>query len=425
MIADKYEELSVLGQGGMGEVLLCDSPTGLVAVKRMRGSASLEQFRCEARLLQGLRHPNLVCLKEYLEHEGDGYLVMEYIRGRTLAEIMASERQPSVHQVLAWGQQLCAVLEFLHGEHVLFRDLKPSNVMIDETGEVKLIDFGIARVHQGAAVTATFLKGMGSNGYSPIEQYQGAEGTDERSDIYALGATLYHALSGQAPISPIDLISSGRPMPSMRRFNPELPLWLDSVVLKMLAQSRSQRYQSAREAGQALKGLRDPAEDEQETEVLVPPGPSHDGFVTALAGLLTTVALGVFGVLLEANLSQAESVPVHHRPALVTVAPAAPATPVPRVCQAAVRMAPARPLARPRPRVPAAPAVVARVSAPVLPVVSYPVHVRRARVVTVPVPAAIPAAEPVAVAPVPVLFEAPPPPFNLDGGPLGGFGGPR
>ncbi|MBT9589246.1 serine/threonine protein kinase, partial [bacterium] len=296
MLTLHYRILSLLGQGGMGKVLLCEGPQGLVAVKVMRlnhdlgdGQEALRQFRQEALILTQIQHPHLVAVQEYIEEAGQGYLVMDYIRGRSLAQILASGERLSQPQVLRWGQQLCDVLEYLHGQKVLFRDLKPSNIMIDDDDNVRLIDFGIARVQKSGTFTATFLQGIGSAGYSPLEQYQGSTGTDVRSDIYSLGATLFHMLTGQVPPSPIEQVARGTALPRLRTLNPEVPDWLGLAVHKMLAIRRDDRYASAAQAGLALRGPR-PGHNHKTS--LEPPG--HTRFAVTLASLLTAFYLGIF-----------------------------------------------------------------------------------------------------------------------------------
>ncbi|MBT9582713.1 serine/threonine protein kinase [bacterium] len=257
LLANRYRIDKILGQGGMGSVYqardgsLGDKP---VAIKEMRIAASdsksqqqaLAQFRQEAQFLAKLDHPNLVQVSDFFAEGGRHYLVMALIKGQSLGDMLQARNAAfPAARVVEWGRQLAQVLTYLHNQNppILFRDLKPSNIMLDGTGTVRLIDFGIARNFHPEGVTATFLQGMGSAGYSPLEQYQGAGGTDPRSDIYALGATLYHLLTNQVPLSPVELVSENKTMPPPRRWNPTLPTNLDQILLKMLAIRKEDRYQ--------------------------------------------------------------------------------------------------------------------------------------------------------------------------------------
>ena len=257
VLANRYRIDKILGQGGMGAVYqardgsLGDKP---VAIKEMRIAASddksqqqaLAQFRQEAQFLANLEHPNLVQVSDFFAEGGRHYLVMALIKGQSLGDMLQARKGAfPAPRVVEWGRQLAKVLTYLHNQDppILFRDLKPSNIMLDGTGTVRLIDFGIARSFNPEGVTATFLQGMGSAGYSPLEQYQGAGGTDPRSDIYALGATLYHLLTNQVPLSPVELVSENKTMPPPRRWNPTLPPNVDKILLKMLAIRKEDRYQ--------------------------------------------------------------------------------------------------------------------------------------------------------------------------------------
>ena len=257
VLANRYRIDKILGQGGMGAVYqardgsLGDKP---VAIKEMRIAASddksqqqaLAQFRQEAQFLANLEHPNLVQVSDFFAEGGRHYLVMALIKGQSLGDMLQARKGAfPAARVVEWGRQLAKVLTYLHNQDppILFRDLKPSNIMLDGTGTVRLIDFGIARSFNPEGVTATFLQGMGSAGYSPLEQYQGAGGTDPRSDIYALGATLYHLLTNQVPLSPVELVSENKTMPPPRRWNPTLPPNVDQILLKMLAIRKEDRYQ--------------------------------------------------------------------------------------------------------------------------------------------------------------------------------------
>lgn len=221
-----------------------------VAVKEMYLSdaepAAIAQFTKEATMLAHLEHPALVPVTDFFEENGRYYFVMAYVKGKTLGDVITEKGRLGLRESVEWTLQLCSVLEFLHAQDppILFRDLKPSNVMIDEENKVRLIDFGIARVLEQGEKTATFLQGVGSAGYSPLEQYGSDMTTDQRSDLYSLGATLYAMLTGRSPTSPVSRISERKQVDSPRKFNPEVPINLEAVLVQMLAVRKEERQTS-------------------------------------------------------------------------------------------------------------------------------------------------------------------------------------
>lgn len=259
----KYEILSVIGQGGMGTVYLARQADGTqVAIKELTlatwNTAAKRQFEREAALLSSLEHPGLVKVMESFATDDRPYIVMEFVDGQTLGHLIRQGQPISLDQALEWTLQLCSVLELLHSHKppILFRDLKPSNVMIDQNGQARLIDFGIARFLVEGQETTTFLKGMGSTGFAPLEQYGEEGGTDERSDIYSLGATLYATLTRKIPESPVTRISSGAPLTPPRRHNPEIPRPFEAVLTRMLALKKESRYRRVSEVREALQRAR-------------------------------------------------------------------------------------------------------------------------------------------------------------------------
>lgn len=390
----RYRLVSLLGQGGMGRVFLCEGEEGRVAVKVTRlGDDALRQFRHEAAILKGLSHPHLVGVRDYLEEDGYGYLVMDYLPGETLAQRVAGQGAVAVATALGWALQLCEVLDFLHRQNpkILFRDLKPSNVMVDGRDQLKLIDFGIARAQVTGVLTATFLQGIGSAGYAPLEQYQGAGSTDERSDIYALGATLFYLLTGRTPPSPIDVVAEDSQFPSARVLNPKVPPWLDSVIKKMMATRKENRFQSAAEAGLALRRMLT-VEDEP-TEVLVPPQPRQDRALYALTGVLTMAALGLMGWLFVTSQATSEPLPPPAPPVIVAARPAPVALAEAPAARPVRPTRPKAPVKAPIAKVPTLTAVAT--PRPEIPTVAYPVRVPPAPKKEPPVEAPVEAAAPV------------------------------
>ena len=228
----RFVVLRPLGRGGMGGVFLAqDQEQDLeVAIKELlleelapeQVEAAVRLFQNEARILRGLEHPNLPVVHDFFQEAGSYYLVMEYIQGRTLQGLMDSQGPHPEATVLAWAQELCAVLEYLHGQDppIVFRDLKPANVMVDPLGHLKLIDFGIARSFrpQKGTVATSADQVAGTAGYAAPEQL-GGEG-DERTDIYSLGATLYALLTGATPPQSLNLAAGRVRLRDIRRFNP-------------------------------------------------------------------------------------------------------------------------------------------------------------------------------------------------------------
>lgn len=212
ILQDRYRIAEQLGGGGMGDVYLAYDmrlADKRCAVKQLTPNPDLspeeraedaDLFRREAATLAHLNHPNLPDVSDYFEREDGFYLVMEYVEGETLSQQQgnAPEGLP-VDEVLDWALQLCDVLDYLHSQDppVIFRDLKPANIMITQDGRVKLIDFGIVRLFDPTKGTDT-LK-MGTAGYAPPEQYAGQGQTTPRSDIYAFGVTLHELLTGDDP----------------------------------------------------------------------------------------------------------------------------------------------------------------------------------------------------------------------------------
>lgn len=268
----KYRLEKVLGSGGMGVVYLATTPQQQkVAVKELSlerldpldRESAVKLFREEAQLLSSLDHPGLVKVQDYFG-SGDGhYLVMDYIDGITLAQgIKRKKGFFALDQFRHIAAQLCDVLDHLHSRipAVIFRDLKPSNVMITRKMEVRLVDFGIARHFTDETHTQTFIKGLGSAGYAPLEQY-GAGTTDPRSDIYSLGATLYSFLTKETPPPVFNIVAGVAHLKKMRAVNPEVPAYLEAVIGRMMALRKEQRFDSI---AQVRPNLLHPPEDEDD-----------------------------------------------------------------------------------------------------------------------------------------------------------------
>lgn len=259
MLKQRYRILQPIGKGGMGAVYVAqDAQLGdrMVAIKEMSQSGLSPQemqdaaanFKQEAHLLASLHHPHLPSIHDHFESAGRWYLVMSFIQGDTLEDYVSqhpNKRLPA-EEVVQIGQQLCDVLDYLHTYRppIIFRDLKPSNIMRTDTGHIYLIDFGIARLFKPGQAKDT--ANYGSAGYSPPEQYGHAQ-TTERSDIYSLGATLYEILSGYSPSrSPFRL-------PALASLLPGVPTPLATLITHMLELDPGRRPASVKAVQQELK----------------------------------------------------------------------------------------------------------------------------------------------------------------------------
>lgn len=264
LLQDRYRVLGVLGTGGMSTVyksqdLRFSKVTRLCVVKEMLNTATDPQVRAmiksnferEANILATLSHPSIVQVYDYFSEGDRSYLVLEYVDGKNL-EIALTETESFLPetQVVNWAIQVCDVLSYLHRHEprpIVFRDIKPSNIMLDSQGRIRLVDFGIARVFQ------TGQKGtmIGTEGYSPPEQYQGI--VEPRVDIYALGATMHHLLSKQDPRLEPPFSFHERPI---HKTNPTVSHELTEVINRALEYESNKRYGSAEEMQRALASLR-------------------------------------------------------------------------------------------------------------------------------------------------------------------------
>jgi eukaryotic-like serine/threonine-protein kinase len=278
----RYKIDAMLGGGGQGAVyrardLNFPDAKRLVAVKEMLITAadpgmrasSMRTFQREANILATLSHPAIPRIYDFFDQNDRAYLVMEYINGHDLEAIMNKTRKLPIDKIIDWAIELCDVLNYLHTydpqQPIIFRDMKPANIMIDGLGKVRLIDFGIAKVFIASDKKHTMI---GTEGYSAPEQYRGQ--ANPLSDVYALGATLHHVITRKDPRLEPPFSFAERPM---KDSNPEVPPALSAIVDKALAFESKDRWQTCGEMKSALEALRyrsftnDPV-------VGSPPGPS-------------------------------------------------------------------------------------------------------------------------------------------------------
>jgi len=264
LLGARYRVVKLIGEGGFGAVYQANDErfqaTRIVAIKEMSDanlSASereraLVDFRREANLLGQLNHPNLPQVSDFFEEGTKAYLVMEFIEGKTLEQALEEADGPLDEAlVMGWALQLCAVLHYLHSRKppIIFRDMKPSNIMVTGDNQLKLIDFGIARIFKTSATKDTTL--LGSQGYAPLEQY-GRGQSDPRSDIYALGATLYHLLTGNVPADAPSRRVNPHVFLTPRQLNQRISQATEDIVLMAMEQDPDERFQSAEAMQKAI-----------------------------------------------------------------------------------------------------------------------------------------------------------------------------
>ncbi len=255
----KYEILKEIGRGGMSIVYLAmdNRLNKQWAVKEMKNDGTkstktlLKGLEREANILKDVDHPVLPRIVDIINNKGTIYVVMDFIEGTNLADVLKEEGAQPQEDVIAWGRQLASALDYLHNmtPPIIYRDMKPSNVMLKPEGDVKLIDFGTAKEFKAENIADTTA--LGTRGYAAPEQFGDDKGrgiykTDARTDIYNLGATMYHMVTGKNPNDP------PYEMKPIREWNPSLSTGLEKIILKCTQPSPADRYQSCSELMYAL-----------------------------------------------------------------------------------------------------------------------------------------------------------------------------
>ena len=255
VLRERYEILELIGQGGMGAVYMAGDlrlPGRLCALKEILPTmlgynteleAYQEQFYQEASTLARLDHPGLPKVSDYFSQQGREYLVMDFVPGQDLRQIIDEAKAQGEFlgedQVLNWSRQLCNALVYLHSRTppVLHRDIKPSNIKLTPSGYIKLVDFGLVKLLLADdSRTVTVVQGRGSVQYTPLEQYGGDTGhTDVRSDIYALGGTLYHLLTLRPPADARQRFLHPGSLPLPRTINPAVSPITERAIMAALA----------------------------------------------------------------------------------------------------------------------------------------------------------------------------------------------
>ena len=261
MIGDRYEILEKIGTGGMSDVYKAKDHklNRFIAVKVLKQEFSenanfVSKFRIEAQAAAGLMHPNIVNVYDVGEEDGIYYMVRELVEGITLKKYIEKKARLSVKEAVSIAIQVSMGIEAAHNNHIIHRDIKPQNIMISKEGKVKVTDFGIAKAATSNTITSNV---MGSVHYTSPEQARGGY-SDERSDIYSLGITIFEMLTGRVPFNGETTVAIAikhiqEDLPSPRDFVPEIPVSVEQIVFKCCQKSPDRRYQSMGELITDLK----------------------------------------------------------------------------------------------------------------------------------------------------------------------------
>ena len=275
---DNYKILEVIGRGGMGVVFKAMDMNleKLVALKMIdpflsRDENFLQRFKTEARALARLENQNIVGVHALRETEYGLFMVMEYVSAKTISEWLREKGRFSAAETIAIGSQIINAIRHAHKVGVIHRDIKPNNVLLNEDGTVKVMDFGLAKVIQeGGTQNTVTHAAAGTLYYMSPEQVKGLKNVDKRSDIYSLGMTLYEMLAGRTPFEKGESefviqkqIVEGK-IPPPTKYNPLIPKELVKVIMKAIDKEPEKRFQSTGEMFTVLTGIRLEAADEEE-----------------------------------------------------------------------------------------------------------------------------------------------------------------
>lgn len=283
-INDRYEIVKSIGEGGMANVYLANDVIldRQVAIKILRGDLAndekfIRRFQREALAASSLSHPNIVEMYDVGEDSGNYYIVMEYVEGKTLKQLLKKRGNLTVSEAIDIMLQLTDGMSQAHDSYIIHRDLKPQNIMIQDDGQIKITDFGIAMALNSTQLTQTNSV-MGSVHYLPPEQASG-KGSTIKSDIYSMGILFYELLTGILPFKgdnavEIALKQMKEAMPSVRKQNPQIPQSVENIVIKATAKNPKNRYNDVREMYNELKTCLD--EDKQDVDRIIFKYPEHE-----------------------------------------------------------------------------------------------------------------------------------------------------
>lgn len=304
IIQGKYEILKLIGKGGMSQVYLAmdQNLNKQWAVKEIEKrvwdknhQVVVQSAMAEANMIKKLDHPALPRIVDIIDKADVIYVIMDYIEGEPLSNILAKQGAQSQERVIEWAKQLCEVLDYLHtcDPPIIYRDMKPANVMLQPNGNVKLIDFGIAREYKEQNLADTVS--LGTKGYAAPEQFGGRGQTDARTDVYGLGVTLYHLLTGKNPCEP------PYELYPIRYWNPQLSGGLESVVMKCTQLNPEDRYQSCAEVLYALNHhneLDDSYRRRQKRKM--------QGYIGVVAAGMACIVVGMICQILKARVNNSD-----------------------------------------------------------------------------------------------------------------------
>ena len=332
LLAGRYQVDAVIGDGGMARVYRAyDTRLGrTVALKILREQFAaedqfIERFNQEARLAARLSHPNIIGVYDVGVDQGRYFIVMEYVQGENLKQVIVREAPMSLGASLPLLRQLAAALDYAHEQGVIHRDIKPENILVTDRRVVRVGDFGIARALSSTTLTATGTV-MGSASYFSPEQASGQAVTAE-SDLYSMGIVLFEMLTGQTPFAgpnpvAVAMAQLNDPPPSLRGFRPDLSPATDAMVQKALAKRPSDRFHSGAELIAALEATQGGGRMRRSTTVAAAALPTmsnapaaalpadarphRGGSAGALAALVTTAALLIAAVLVARSLASSD-----------------------------------------------------------------------------------------------------------------------
>jgi serine/threonine protein kinase len=255
VLQDRYEVIRPLGQGGFGAVYEAeDKRLGHHVALKQNVGGDREQFLQEAMILAKLSHPNLPRVTDhFVEPNGSQYLVMDFVDGEDLEAKLAKQSRLDEKQMLDWFDQILSAVAYLHSQKVIHRDIKPANIKLTPTGQATLVDFGIAKVLTQGEVTRSGAKAV-TPGYAAPEQFEG--GSNQYSDIYSLGATLYKLLSGTTPPNALGLKNHSAQLTPPRRLNRSITKQTEQVILKAMEVDPALRFQSTDEMRRMLNAAK-------------------------------------------------------------------------------------------------------------------------------------------------------------------------
>ncbi len=331
VLNNRFRIIRLLGKGGMGAVYYAHDPVlnRYVAIKQMLPMQATnehaveqmrKQFLREAQILASLHHPNLPRVTDYFIENDLHYLVMDYIEGQSLLDMLLTNKQGfSEELVLEWADQLLSALEYIHSKNVIHRDIKPANIRRTTEGHIFLVDFGLVKPYNlNDPRTMTTFHGVGTPEYAPPEQYDPGVHTDQRSDIYGLGATLYHLLTGQAPISVTRRTIEPTSFKPPRLVKADISPEVEQVILRSMEIERAKRFVTASDMRAALNLARKPylVDATRTTDLTAlpvpvpaaPPRPDRRRRALIMIGVPILLLLGaLFGIAFQANSTTVQS----------------------------------------------------------------------------------------------------------------------